>query len=158
MSNLISAAITPAQKTNLLNGAQALIDNLPVTESISPKDKKAKQQLGTGGINYVDKAITFSEIHMQHMPRNFDLVEMKKDKALFTELIEIEAKVSDALNKIRMMLSMAGIDQMADANRVYKALQDAAATNSSMKPVVAEIGEFYKKRNSKDKTPPASLT
>lgn len=154
MSKLISEALTPAQKTLILDGLAVVKTNIPNVPTLSASDKKAKQQLGSSGLSYVSKAMTFGETYLSVMPRNFDLVELKKDHTLYSDLLVMESKIGEIQNRIQMMRSMAGIDVIKECNRIYKALKDAAKDDLSLKPVVVELGEFYKKRNQKDKTPP----
>ena len=154
MSNLISAAFTAAQKTAINGAVVAISTNIPSTASISKSQKKASQKLGSGGQDYVAKASSYGSTYVNVMPRSFDPAEMLKDKALYADLMEMEAKVGDIYARLQMLRTMAGIDMISEANKVKTALNAAAKEDVSFKAASDDLNEFYKKRNQKDKTPP----
>jgi hypothetical protein len=152
MGNLISTAISDAQIAAIDTSLAALETNLPTVPSISDKEKKAKQQLGPNGVSYVNKAASMAATHFNVMPKSLELEEVNKDLKLFNQLNVVEIKVLKLLSIIQNMRQLAGIDMMEHSNSIYKALQDAAKKDASLMAAVAELGEFYAKRNTKAKT------
>lgn len=151
MSNLIDASITPAQLTAIEASVQSIKDNLPVVNAISAKEIKAKQKLGDNGLSFVNKAATYGETYFSVMAKDYNVAEVKKDKEIYAALSGIEAKLMDVLSSVQLMRTLAGIDQMSQGNSVYAALKEAAKKDASLKPIVDELGEFYKKSKKEDK-------
>jgi len=145
MSNLIQGVITPAQVTIMDTAVQAIKGGLPVIPMASGKEIKAKQKLGNAGISYVTKSAAYGETYFSIMPKEYDLTEVKEDRNLYDALTSLEVKLGEVYNMVQVMRTMAGIDVMSHANSGYEALKIAAKSNASLKAVVDELGEFYKK-------------
>ena len=151
MSNLIDASITSAQLTTIVGAVQSIKDSLPAVNAVSGKEIKARQKLGNSGLSFVNKAAGFGETYFSIMAKDYNLAEVKKDKEIYAALTEIEIKLIDVLTTVQLMRTLAGIDQMSHGNSVYDSLKVAANKDASLKPVVDELGEFYKKSKQEDK-------
>lgn len=153
MSNLIDAIITSAQLTTIGTAIQSIKDSLPVVNAVSGKEIKAKQKLGNNGLSYVNKAAAFGETYFSVMAKDYNLAEVKKDKEIYATLTETEIKLTEVLTSVQLMRTLAGIDQMSHANSVYEALKAAAKKDASLKSIVDELGEFYKKSKKEEDKP-----
>lgn len=144
-------ALSQADLTAILTAITALNNQLSFLKPV-PKDAKRKaQNMGNNAVNYVEKGVLNSQNHLGKLSRDFDEKAYQSTYALLKQSTEIRSKLQVLTTKLDSNLEAWGADLMVSTNKVYKSLQEAAKEDDALKPSVAEMGEFYKRRNRKDK-------
>ncbi len=148
MTNRISADLTEADRLRcqqLLADAKAL---LPFLITLEPNERKAKRNLGQGGVGFVRECLNAARQHPDTLPGTFVVEEFDRDVRLLESLDPIAAKLNELhqlLTDPRQRLGQEALDQ---AGVVYDAVKSHSKRHSDLKPLLLRLSDFYKRSTS----------
>ena len=145
-NNLISAAISPEQKAEVLKCLSDAQNILSFLINISAADKKRLTKMGTRSVGFVDECIATFDEFGSLLPSNLDLAEIKKDRVLQEDLMAISIKVSALHESLQDSLAALNSDLMTACNDGYAILQRSGIRDNAVKMAVERIGKRYSRR------------
>lgn len=152
MENRIDAALTTADKDEILNTLRLIRTKLPFLVDLSPEDRQSLVKMGDKSRAFVAQALTIAEQDDSFLPRSFDVAEMRQD----VELLEALAPIMVAVTQLNELLgdtyALAGSDAYAAALVVYGAAQ-RDGNGAALDALTDTLGRRFA-RKSKGKTLP----
>ena len=134
MDNRISATLTAAQRTAVLDAVETIRTNLPFLLDLSPEDRRELFKLGDKSRTFVLTARDAARQFPDALPASFDLAAFEQDVDLYEALSEPLLALRDVLERIDDTRMLAGVDAMAAARLVYhfvRGMPGSAALNET---------------------------
>ena len=142
--NLISATLTSAVATDVLQKVNDSKAALPFLINLSNEQRKKFRKMGPKSVDYVSDTQVGANQFPSSMPADFQMAEFEKDAVLVKQLFPIlvaSQSLTEALNDTILAL---GSDCMKEADEVYSYLKLAAKTDANAKALVEQIGRRFK--------------
>lgn len=150
--NLVTGALTAAQKTALEDAVQTLLTNLPFAVDLTPGQRKSLVKAGDKSVAFVNRCRDLAAQNPAWLPVSFPRTEFLSDCALFDALASVETLVGSALEKISDTRMAAGSDAMVAALILY-GIAKAAGQGAGLDDALAQMGGRFAK-TAKAKTTP----
>ena len=154
MQNRIDAALSAADKTEILRLIQQIIAKMPFLVDLSPDEIASLNKMGERGQPFVRDAITLAEQDDSFLPRSFDVAAMRKD----VDLLEMLPPIIAAIAQLKELLSdtylLAGSDAFAAALEVYAAAQ-RNGTGEALSESLHNMGRRFDRKPKPSKETPA---
>jgi hypothetical protein len=147
--NLISAALAPETKTDVIQKLADIKSKLGFLLTLQPNEIKGLFKAGTGYAPFVEKAYNAINAHPQIMAGVFDLEEFKKDYVLSKDLTTIVNQIDELADSLNNTLIAVNSDAMAGALEVYAAVKQNRDKVPGLNVVADEMSEFFKKAKKK---------
>lgn len=90
--NRVSAALSSADRQEVMDAIKTIKDKLPFLIDITPEDRRSLPRMGDKTRAFVSKALEVATQNEEILPRSFDLEEMQKDVELFEALYPMRTK------------------------------------------------------------------
>jgi hypothetical protein len=148
--NLISAAIAPETKTDIMQKLAEIKSSLNFLLTLQPSEIQGLFKAGNTYAPFIEKAYNVINVHPQILPGVFNIDEFKKDYALAKDLVIISNQVDQLADGISNTLMAASSDAMAGALEVYAAVKQNRDKVPGLNVVYDEMGEFFKKTKKKN--------
>lgn len=149
----ISAALTLEQKSAVKSSLNTVKTTLSFTVNLTPKERKTLFKMGPKSVSFVELALRVAKENPNILPAGFSVTEFEKDVKLSTDLLEISAILLPLAEAVSDTLLGVGSEAMAQGNRVYDLVKNAAKYDSNLNELKKQLGERYKKTRSKTETP-----
>src|ERR1035437_4738925 len=127
--NLISASVTPANKTTLLGIGAQIRALLPFLLAKTPDERRKGFKLGDNTLPFLQKALSYANQNPQMVPNYIPVVEWTKDTALATDLDQMLQSIEPVIQNINDTYQEAGVEALGAALAFYNAVKLAAANN-----------------------------
>ena len=151
MQNRIDAALSAADKDQILQLIQQIKGLMPFLVDLSADEIRELSKMGDRGLPFVRAAITAAEHDDNFLPRSFEVAEMRKDVDLLESLPPIMAAVSQLNELLNDTWLLAGSDAFAAGLEVYAAAQ-RNGSGEAMTESLQNMGRRFE-RKKKPKTP-----
>jgi len=153
MQNRIDAAVSTADKTEILQLVQQIIAKMPFLVDLPAAQIASLTKMGDRGLPFVRDAITAAEHDDSFLPRSFDVAAMRKD----VDLLEMLPAVIAAVSQLKELLSdtyiLAGSDAFAAALEVYAAAQ-RNGTGEALSESLRNMGRRFDRKPKPSKEKP----
>ncbi|HVE58596.1 MAG TPA: hypothetical protein VNB22_17310, partial [Pyrinomonadaceae bacterium] len=154
MQNRIDAAVSTADKNQILQLIQDIKAKMPFLVDLSAAEIASLNKMGDRGQPFVRDAITAAENDDSFLPRSFDVAAMRKD----VDLLEMLPPVIAAVSQLKELLSdtylLAGSDAFAAALEVYAAAQ-RNGTGEALSESLRNMGRRFDRKPKPSKETPA---
>jgi len=154
MQNRIDAAVSTADKTEILQLIQDIKAKMPFLVDLSAAEIASLNKMGDRGQPFVRDAITVAEQDDSFLPRSFDVAAMRKD----VDLLEMLPPIIAAISQLRELLNdtylLAGSDAFAAALEVYAAAQ-RNGTGEALSESLRNMGRRFDRKPKASKETPA---
>lgn len=121
MQDRIDAALSAADKNQILQLIQQIKDLMPFLVDLSAEEISSLSKMGDRGLPFVHDALTAAEHDDSFLPRSFEVAKMRKDVDLLENLPPIIAAVSQLTELLNDTYLLAGSDAFAAGLEVYTA-------------------------------------
>jgi hypothetical protein len=119
MENKVSAVLEPATQQAVETMIAEIDGKLPFLLNLKPEEIAGMLKFGDKSRAFVTKCLELATKHLDIMPRNFDVEEMRKDVALYDQLYAIQQPLRTLMEKIDGTLMEIGSEMYASALQVY---------------------------------------
>ncbi|NJK60747.1 MAG: hypothetical protein HC918_11575 [Oscillatoriales cyanobacterium SM2_1_8] len=154
--NRMSAELTAADKQAILEAIATIENKLPFLTALSKDERVSMLKLGDKSRSFVLKTMELVSQNDRFLPRSFEVEEMRKDVALFSELYGLSVALTQLLEKIEDTMMIAGSEAYAAALVAYKYAKDAGE-DEGLTAVVDDIGKRFVRRYAKTEKAEGSL-
>lgn len=152
----ISATFADADLQTVLTDLTEIEKKLPFLISVTSKDKRSRQSMGSNSIGFVQYGLSTAKNNQDILARNFSVEEFEKDVNLVKQLQELHGRIGPLAQRIKDTLSVLGQELMEQTNEVYSVVKREAKTNGKLKQVAEEMGKRYEV-SSQENAPATSL-
>ncbi len=149
----ISAALTLEQKSAVKSSLNTAKTTMNFTINLTPKERKTLFKMGPKSVSFVELALRVAKEQPSILPAGFSVTEFEKDVKLSSDLLEISAILLPLAEAVSDTLLGVGSEAMAQGNRVYDLVKNAAKYDSNLNEIKKQLGERYKKSRSKTEKP-----
>lgn len=154
--NLVSAVVSPANKTTIKNDIAAIKALLPFLIALTAAERKGGLKLGSKTVAFVKHAITYALANPSLVPSYVDLVEIQKDLTLQEDLIEILQWINELHKTIEDTMQEAGAESYTGILGFYQEVKIATEKNvPGAKAIYADLSKRYPGRKPKVVPTPA---
>jgi hypothetical protein len=150
MTNKISAQAAPETVAKALQCIDELKGLMPFLVTATKNDRTNRQNMGQSGIAYGKTALKIAKANPETLKVSFDITEFEKDVSLFEAVSTIEASMMTLCQSLNDTKVLVGQEIMDQSNETYDEIKSAARRDNKYKPAAVELGDYYKKRNTKD--------
>ncbi|MHB8260820.1 MAG: hypothetical protein ACYDCN_04825 [Bacteroidia bacterium] len=148
--NLVSATISPADKTNIQTHLTAIKTLLPFLIALTPRERKEGLKLGNKTVAFVEDAITYAIANPLLVPAYVNITEIQKDLALQKDLIEVIQWFNGLHKTIEDTKQEAGAEAYSGILGFYQAVKIAAEKDVPIaKAIYADLSKRYPGRKPK---------
>ncbi len=145
LQNLISATLTPEEKTAVIQGIAAIKGGLPMLITLQPQQKKEFVRVGNTYLPFIDMAYDVITDHPEIMSGVFNLQEFKNDYILAKELGPLLHQVEELAESVQDTIFAANSDAMSEALEIYAAVQMNKDKIPGMDTIAEKMKAFFKK-------------
>lgn len=143
--NLVSAAISPEEKADILQKLSEIKETLSFLLSLMPEDIGKIMKAGNTYKQFIDKAYDAVTAHPEIMAGTFDLEEYKRDYALSEDILPIVNMVNELAESLENTSMAVNSDVMVGSLEVYAAVKANRKKVPGLNVVADELAEFFKK-------------
>lgn len=143
-NNLISGALSPEQKAEILQCLTQAQTNMGFLVSINAKEKKRLTKMGAKSLGYVDECIATFDEFKNLLPGDLDMAELKRDRLLYENLSIIAVKVRALNESLQDSLVALSSDMMTVCNDGYAVLKRSGQRDNGVKLATERISQRYK--------------
>jgi len=147
--NKVSATLTPADLTAVMDAITTINQKLPFLISLSPDDRRALSKYGDRSRAFVQKSLELAELHPDFLPRNFSVEEMRKDVVLYDQLARVLQALSVLNEKIGDTHQQAGSEAYSSALTIYNSAKNAGADLGGLNATLEDLGKRFQRKNGK---------
>lgn len=151
LQNLVSASLTPEQKSSITAKLNELKTDLSFVISLLPEEKKEYLRVGNVMLPLIEKAHDVAALHPEILPAIFDKEEFEDDYKLTKDLFPIANQLAELTASVQATLFAANSDAMVETLEIYAAVQQHKDKVPGLDTAAGEMKEFFKK-NKKPKT------
>ena len=145
LQNLVSASLTPEQKSSIITKLNDLKNDLGFVISLLPEEKKEYLKVGNVMLPLIEKAHDAITAHPEILPAVFDKEEFENDYKLTKDLLPIANQLAELASAVQATLFAANSDSMVETLEIYAAVQQHKDKVPGLDTVAAEMKEFFKK-------------
>ncbi|MFH1004179.1 MAG: hypothetical protein V1781_01570 [Bacteroidota bacterium] len=113
VKNVVSAAITPADKAFMQTTIQALSNKMPFLISLTNEERMSGVKLGEKTLPFVEKVLEYAKDNPLLVPGTVDMIEANKDYLLSKDLTDILQWLKPLVQKMEDTCMEAGIEGTA---------------------------------------------
>jgi hypothetical protein len=124
--NLVSAALTDADKTAIKQAIQTASEKMPFLISLTDEQRRGGLKLGDKTVGFVDKVMSYSQTNPSLVPSYLDTAEFTKDYQLTKDLLDVLRILRPLMQNIEDTSTEAGVEALAAAMVFYNAVKGAA--------------------------------
>ena len=143
--NLVSGALTPAQKTAIDAAVQTILSNLPAAVDLSPEQRHNLMKAGDKSQAFLTRCRDLVNQNPAWLPGTFPSTEFLADLALFEALAPVETEITQLLEKVSDTRMAAGSDAMMAALVLY-GIAKAAGQGSNLDDTLAQVGGRFARK------------
>jgi len=151
--NLISAALTPETKTDVLQKLADIKSKMDFLLTLQPAEIQSIFKAGNAYAPFIDKAHSAINSNPQIIAGVFDLAEFNKDYTLSKDLTAIVSQIDQLADSLNNTLLAVNSDAMSSALEVYAAVKQNRDKVPGLNVVAEEMSEFFKKAKKKAAQP-----
>ena len=145
LQNLVSASLTPEQKSSIITKLSDLKNDLGFVISLLPEEKKEYLKVGNVMLPLIEKAHDAVTAHPEILPAIFDKEEFENDYKLTKDLLPIVSQLAELASAVEATLFAANSDSMVETLEIYAAVQQHKDKVPGLDTVATEMKEFFKK-------------
>jgi hypothetical protein len=149
----ISVTVTNEDLEAIRQAIRTISGKMPWLITLTPDEMRSLTKLGPKSIDFVTDAKLAIEAFPNIVPSSFDVIEFKKDVALFQILTEVKIHLDSLQEKLDNTYYAVGSESMVQSLEVYSYAQTAKERVPGLKSLVEKLAERFK-RNSLKKSPP----
>lgn len=154
--NLVSASVTPANKTTLLGIGAQIKTLLPFLIAKTNEERQKGFKLGDGTLAFLEKSSNYANQNPALVPSYLNLPEMTKDTLLASDLDQILKSLEPVIQNVIDTYQEAGAEALTGALIFYNNVKLAAHNNVPGAQVIYDdLKEQFPGRTKKKTTPPA---
>ena len=124
--NLISSALSAADKTTVQTAIATINAKLPFLISLTSTERKGGIKLGDKSVAFVGKAIGYAQANPTLVPGYVNMVEILKDYNMQKDLLDIQQWMVSLIQKIEDTQQEAGVEAFNSILAFYQAVRIAA--------------------------------
>ena len=144
MSNFISAALSAEDQQLILNHVAEIRRILNVSISLTKQQKKSMPMLSDGRRPFAEKCLNYATNDTRIVPPYTDLVELKKDLALYDVVGSVEMEVNSLAELVSNIRMAAGSDAYVASLSIYNSAKGAAKLGlSGTQAIVDELSKLF---------------
>jgi hypothetical protein len=151
--NLVSAALTPETKAEILQKLTEIKTKLDFLLSLQPDDIKGLFKAGNGYYPFIDRAYSTVNEHPEILPTVFNAAEFTKDYILSKELTPIVNQINELAEGLQKTLTAVNSDALAAALEVYAAVKQNRDKVPGLNVVGDDMSVFFQRTGRKILTP-----
>lgn len=148
MSNYISGTLTDQDREEIMEAVTTIREKLPFILELAGKTKQSLPKMGDKSRAFVRKALEVASNHTDHLPRSFDLDEMRRDVELFEAIYPIAMELSQLQTEIDDTLTAVGSDAYSAALKVYRHVK-AHGEGNGLDYLVDDMGRRFGRKSRK---------
>lgn len=149
MENKINAALSKADREQILDLIQQIRILLPFLIDLSPEDRHSLVKMGDKSRSFVEGSLTLAESDDSFLPRSFDVAEMRQDKDLHDNLSPIFVQLSMLFEAIGDTLLLTGSDLIMNSFDVYGNAQKNGK-GADLDNLVPLLGRRFSRKSKSD--------
>lgn len=157
MQNKIDAALSVADRDQILNLIEQIFDLLPFNVDLTPDERQSLVKMGESGRPFVELALNLVEQDDSFMPRTFDKTEMRADLDLYTTTLPVLMQLTKLYEAVNDTMMLAGSDLIMAGLDVYRNSK-ANGRGEHLDNLVPLLGRRFtiksKKDDDSDDSPP----
>lgn len=146
MENKIDAALSKADRDQILNLIQQIRALLPFLVDLSPEERKSLPRMGDKRRSFVTEALTLAEQDDSFLPRSFDVPEMRQDVELTENLYPIAVALTQLAEFVDDTYTIAGSEAYAAGLAVYNSAQ-RNGKGSALDELVDLLGKSFARKS-----------
>ena len=161
-STSAKAAASPAAPGVALadiNAAVATIrGKLPAPRVLTNDDRRGLFKMSDKRAAFVSNAVSAADNALVQavLPPSFDRATFTANADLVASLVEVRTVIEQLFSDIDDTTMAFGSDTVNAAAKLYGYVKAGAVDNPGLKPIAAQLGEAFKKANTKPTPPPAA--
>jgi hypothetical protein len=152
--NRISAQLTPAQRTTMIDAVAALKAVLAeVTINLTPEEKQSLPRMGDASVAFDAKCQDYMATRPDLVPSFLDKTEMAKDRQLVADLLPCLRELAPLCEALADTIMQANSDTYLGDLAFYQSVRQAAKRGvSGADTIYQDLQERYPGRKKKPKT------
>jgi hypothetical protein len=143
-TNVISQALTPAQKAAATTAVNDLKAIFVWFLNLTPEDRRKIIKMGDKSEAFVRGVLEALQLHPT-VAGSLDLTEFEKDLTLWDDLREFATLLTPFYEGLQDTIILLGSELMQQANSGYALIKEAAKTNQALTQVAQDLGQRYAK-------------
>ena len=150
--NKVSAVLEQSVVDGIITEVDAQEAKLPFLISLTDKEREALPRFGPDSVSFFNQALEAVKQNPGMMPGDFDIEEMTKDVALYTQLYSMVTRYSSFLEKLTDTMKEVGAESYGESLAVYAMAKFRGKSVGGMNSSLDELGKRFAKKTGK--TPP----
>jgi len=151
-TNYISAELTAAQESAVMDGIKAVETQLGMLVDLDPAVVRRLARAGDRSAAFVDKALNLATESPDILPGDFDLAEFRRDVELAAALTRVNATLTRLQERVRTTVMAAQADAFAQALEVYH--RSKRTKRAGFDELTRQLAERFNRRPSKPASGP----
>ncbi|MGJ3249224.1 MAG: hypothetical protein ACFE0I_24510 [Elainellaceae cyanobacterium] len=147
--NYVSGAINPEDRKEIMISIATIRAKMPFIVELGSKTKRALPKMGDKSRAFVHKALEVANSHPDHLPRSFDLDEMRRDIELFDVIYTIAMELNQLQAQVDDTLVAVGSDAYSAALQVYRHVK-AHGEGAGMDSLIDDLGQRFDRKSRKE--------
>jgi hypothetical protein len=143
------SAVLEQSNIDAINTAIASINTaLPFLIDLDADEKKALPKFGDKSVAFVNKAHELVSQTDEFLPRNFDVVEFKKDVALYSKLYSVLQPLRMLMDRMEDTYTQIGAEAYAAALVVYQHAKLNKDQSAGLEAVIDDLAKRFLQKSS----------
>lgn len=150
---------TPAITVSDIKAAVASIrEKLPTPRVLTREDRRTLFKMSDKRAAFVQNAVSAADNTLVQavLPPSFDRATFAANAELVASLVEVRTIIEQLFSDVDDTTMAFGSDTVNAAAKLYGYVKAGAVDNPGLKPIAAQLGEAFKKANTKPTPPPAA--
>ncbi len=131
---------------------------LPAPRVLTSDDRRGLFKMSDKRAAFVSNAVSAADNTLVQavLPPSFDRATFAANAELVASLVEVRTVIEQLFSDIDDTTMAFGSDTVNAAAKLYSYVKSGAQDNPGLKPIAAQLGEAFKKANTKPTPPPAA--
>jgi len=151
--NLISATLTAAESTAIIEGINSIKTKMPFLSTLQKTDVSGLFKIGNAYLPFIDIIYQVVVTHPEILPAIFDKDEFIRDYELFNAMRPIFNQINELAESVQKTFTAVGSDTLVSALEVYAAVKQNKDKVPGLSVMNDEMAIFFKRARAKSETP-----